>query len=96
MVCIYNACKCLGRFFGPPGVKCTPDHINDAMVMWLLLVVSMFLCEESIGCVFMDVQIVTSSYTDLQDYTYYFVPAPWLAVKLIHLMQNYPPSGLES
>ena len=40
-------------------------------------------------------QIVTSSYTDLQDYTYYFVPAPWLAVKLIHLMQNYPPSGEE-
>ena len=39
------------------------------------------------------IQIVTSSYTDLQDYTYYFVPAPWLSVKLLHLLQNYPPSG---
>ena len=37
------------------------------------------------------VQIVTSSYTDLQDYTYYFVPAPWLSVKLLRLLQNYPP-----
>jgi len=36
-------------------------------------------------------QIVTSSYTDLQDYTYYFVPAPWLSVKLLRLLQNYPP-----
>ena len=39
-------------------------------------------------------QIVTSSYTDLQDYTYYFVPAPWLSVKLLRLLQNYPPPGL--
>ena len=38
-------------------------------------------------------QIVTSSYTDLQDYTYYFVPAPWLSVKLLRLLQNYPPPG---
>ena len=36
-------------------------------------------------------QIVTSSYTDFQDYTYYFVPAPWLSVKLLRLLQNYPP-----
>ena len=36
-------------------------------------------------------QIVTSSYTDLQDYTYYFVPAPWLSVKLLRLMQMYGP-----
>ncbi|KAG1663189.1 AP-2 complex subunit alpha [Nymphon striatum] len=36
-------------------------------------------------------RIVTSSYTDLQDYTYYFVPAPWLSVKLLRLLQNYPP-----
>lgn len=38
-------------------------------------------------------QIVTSSYTDLQDYTYYFVPAPWLSVKLLRLLQNYNPPG---
>jgi len=38
-------------------------------------------------------QIVTSSYTDLQDYTYYFVPAPWLCVKLLKLLQLYPPPG---
>ncbi|KAI8489577.1 AP-2 complex subunit alpha-2, partial [Branchiostoma belcheri] len=36
-------------------------------------------------------RIVTSSYTDLQDYTYYFVPAPWLSVKLLRLLQVYPP-----
>lgn len=36
-------------------------------------------------------QIVTASYTDLQDYTYYFVPAPWLSVKLLRLLQHYPP-----
>ncbi|KXJ10809.1 AP-2 complex subunit alpha-2 [Exaiptasia diaphana] len=35
--------------------------------------------------------IVTSSYTDLQDYTYYFVPAPWLCIKLLKLLQSYPP-----
>ena len=34
---------------------------------------------------------MTSSYQDLQDYTYYFVPAPWLSVKLLRLLQNYPP-----
>ncbi|XP_022173721.1 AP-2 complex subunit alpha [Myzus persicae] len=34
-------------------------------------------------------RIVTASYTDLQDYTYYFVPAPWLSVKLLRLLQNY-------
>ncbi|CDW58546.1 AP 2 complex subunit alpha 2 [Trichuris trichiura] len=36
-------------------------------------------------------RIVTATYTDLQDYTYYFVPAPWLSVKLLRLLQNYPP-----
>jgi len=41
----------------------------------------------------MTFQIVTSSYTDLQDYTYYFVPAPWLSIKLLRLLQNYPPPG---
>ncbi|KAF6779951.1 hypothetical protein AHF37_00790 [Paragonimus kellicotti] len=35
--------------------------------------------------------VITSSYTDLQDYTYYFVTAPWLSVKLLRLLQNYPP-----
>lgn len=47
------------------------------------------------GCVQLAVsrlsRIVTSSYTDLQDYTYYFVPAPWLCVKLLKLLQMYPP-----
>lgn len=37
---------------------------------------------------------MTASYTDLQDYTYYFVPAPWLSVKLLRLLQNYPPPGI--
>ena len=36
-------------------------------------------------------QIITFSYKDFQDYTYYFVPAPWLSVKLLRLLQNYPP-----
>lgn len=36
-------------------------------------------------------RIVTATYTDFQDYTYYFVPAPWLSVKLLRLLQNYPP-----
>ncbi|XP_074660893.1 AP-2 complex subunit alpha-2-like [Tubulanus polymorphus] len=51
--------------------------------------------EEYKGCVTLAVsrlsRIVTSSYTDLQDYTYYFVPAPWLSVKLVRLLQYYPP-----
>ncbi|XP_039257424.2 AP-2 complex subunit alpha-2-like isoform X4 [Styela clava] len=46
------------------------------------------------GCVSLAVsrfsRIVTSTYTDLQDYTYYFVPAPWLSVKLLRLLQCYP------
>lgn len=36
-------------------------------------------------------QIVSSASTDLQDYTYYFVPAPWLSCKLLRLLQCYPP-----
>ncbi|KAL5280684.1 AP2A2 family protein [Megaselia abdita] len=51
--------------------------------------------EEYKGCVTLAVsrlsRIVTASYTDLQDYTYYFVPAPWLSVKLLRLLQNYNP-----
>ncbi|KAL1283723.1 AP-2 complex subunit [Trichinella pseudospiralis] len=47
------------------------------------------------GCVSLAIarlsRIVTAAYTDLQDYTYYFVPAPWLSVKLLRLLQNYPP-----
>ncbi|XP_075245554.1 AP-2 complex subunit alpha-2-like isoform X2 [Convolutriloba macropyga] len=35
-------------------------------------------------------RIVTASYTDLQDYTYYFVAGPWLSVKLLRLLQLYP------
>ena len=41
-------------------------------------------------CDIVILQIVTSS-SDLQDYAYYFVPAPWLSVKLLRLLQNYPP-----
>lgn len=40
------------------------------------------------------VQIVSSASTDLQDYTYYFVPAPWLSVKLLRLLQCYLPPGI--
>ncbi|XP_023326510.1 AP-2 complex subunit alpha [Eurytemora carolleeae] len=51
--------------------------------------------EEYKGCISLAVsrlsRIVTSSYTDFQDYTYYFVPAPWLSVKILRLLQNYPP-----
>ena len=51
--------------------------------------------EEFKGCIALAIsrlsRIVTSTYTDLQDYTYYFVPAPWLCVKLLRLLQNYPP-----
>ncbi|CAL8070129.1 unnamed protein product [Calicophoron daubneyi] len=51
--------------------------------------------EEHKGCVSLAVsrlsRLITSSYTDLQDYTYYFVTAPWLSVKLLRLLQNYPP-----
>lgn len=52
--------------------------------------------DEYKGCVSLAVsrlsRIVTaSSYTDFQDYSYYFIPAPWLCVKLLRLMQNYPP-----
>jgi len=51
--------------------------------------------EEYKGCVALAVsrlsRIVTTSYSDFQDYTYYFVPAPWLSVKMLRLLQNYPP-----
>ncbi|CAF1003348.1 unnamed protein product [Brachionus calyciflorus] len=51
--------------------------------------------EEYKACVSLAVsrlsRIVTSTYTDFQDYTYYFVPAPWLSVKILRLLQNYPP-----
>lgn len=47
----------------------------------------------SLTCCRFVLQIVTSASTDLQDYTYYFVPAPWLSVKLLRLLQCYPPPG---
>jgi len=51
--------------------------------------------DEYKGCVALAVsrlsRIVTTNYSDFQDYTYYFVPAPWLSVKLLRLLQNYPP-----
>ncbi|KAL3314365.1 AP-2 complex subunit alpha-2 [Cichlidogyrus casuarinus] len=36
-------------------------------------------------------RLVASSHTDLQDYTYYFVTAPWLCIKFLRLLQNFPP-----
>lgn len=52
--------------------------------------------DEYKGCVSLAVSrlsriITASSYTDFQDYSYYFIPAPWLSVKLFRLLQNYPP-----
>ncbi|XP_071954711.1 AP-2 complex subunit alpha-2-like [Antedon mediterranea] len=51
--------------------------------------------EDFKGCISLAVsrlsRIVTSSYTDFQDYTYYFVPAPWLSVKLLRLLQCFGP-----
>ena len=38
-------------------------------------------------------RIVAATNNDLQDYTYYFVPAPWLCVKLLKLLQSFPPIG---
>ena len=35
--------------------------------------------------------VVNSEYT--QDYMYYKVPCPWIQVKLLRLLQYYPPSG---
>ena len=35
-------------------------------------------------------RILAAAHTDLQDYAYYFVPAPWLAIKLLRILQNYP------
>lgn len=43
---------------------------------------------------FFGFQIVSSASIDLQDYTYYFVAAPWLSVKLLRLLQCYPPPGI--
>lgn len=43
---------------------------------------------------FLIVQIASSASIDLQDYTYYFVAAPWLSVKLLRLLQCYPPPGM--
>lgn len=51
--------------------------------------------EEYKGCVPLAVsrlsRIASSSCSDLLDYSYYFVPAPWLSMKLLRLLQNYPP-----
>lgn len=35
--------------------------------------------------------LIIPLFDPFQDYTYYFVPAPWLSVKLLRLLQNYPP-----
>jgi len=38
--------------------------------------------------------VVDSEYT--QDYIYYKVPCPWIQVKLLRLLQYYPPSGMHN
>ena len=38
-------------------------------------------------------QTVGTSGADLQDYMYYFTPAPWLSVLLLKLVQMYPAPG---
>ncbi|KAI0981705.1 hypothetical protein GJ496_003684 [Pomphorhynchus laevis] len=35
-------------------------------------------------------RIISVGCNEFQDYTYYYVPAPWLCVKLMKLLQNYP------
>ncbi|XP_064478736.1 AP-2 complex subunit alpha-like [Ornithodoros turicata] len=36
-------------------------------------------------------RLAQASCSDLQDYSYYLVPAPWLCVKLLRLLQHLPP-----
>ena len=43
---------------------------------------------------FSHLQIVSATPNDLQDYTYYFVPAPWLTVKLMRLLQCFDIPGI--
>lgn len=38
--------------------------------------------------------VVDGEYT--QDYLYYKVPCPWLQIKLLRLLQYFPPSGVYS
>jgi len=47
--------------------------------------------EDYKGCVNLSINRLTKIVTspDLKDYTYYFVPAPWLSVKLLKLLQLY-------
>uniref|UniRef100_H2Z4M2 AP-2 complex subunit alpha n=1 Tax=Ciona savignyi TaxID=51511 RepID=H2Z4M2_CIOSA len=75
-------------------------HLLNDQHMWLTAATSLIHTLSQLspgdykGCVSLAVsrlsRIVTSTYTDLQDYTYYFVPAPWLSVKLLRLLQCYP------
>lgn len=72
--------------------------INDANLGVVTSAVSLILeivqksPDDYKGCVSLAInrlsKIVTSN--DLKDYTYYFVPAPWLTVKLLRLLQVYP------
>lgn len=39
------------------------------------------------------VQIVAKTHSDLGDYSYYFVSAPWLSVKLMKILECYPVPG---
>uniref|UniRef100_A0AAR2LSK5 AP-2 complex subunit alpha n=1 Tax=Pygocentrus nattereri TaxID=42514 RepID=A0AAR2LSK5_PYGNA len=75
--------------------------LNDQHMGVVTAAISLITClsqknpEEFKTCVSLAVsrlsRIVSSASTDLQDYTYYFVPAPWLSCKLLRLLQCYPP-----
>ncbi|XP_039630129.1 AP-2 complex subunit alpha-2 isoform X2 [Erpetoichthys calabaricus] len=75
--------------------------LNDQHMGVVTAAISLITClsqknpEEFKTCISLAVsrlsRIVSSASTDLQDYTYYFVPAPWLSVKLLRLLQCYPP-----
>nr|XP_042703060.1 AP-2 complex subunit alpha-1 isoform X5 [Chrysemys picta bellii] len=81
----------------PP--NCPPTHDQHMGVVTAAVSLITCLCKKNPDdfktCVSLAVsrlsRIVSSASTDLQDYTYYFVPAPWLSVKLLRLLQCYPP-----
>lgn len=37
-------------------------------------------------------RIVNANHSDFSDYSYYFIPTPWLCVKLLRLLQCFPPT----
>ena len=55
----------------------------------IVIIISQFSYSNSL----FHIQIVSATHAELQDYTYYFVPAPWLSVKLMRVMQCFEISG---